>query len=355
MTEQGSHVTRRSYGIVRMAGKPVIALPFGSRRIRLAGASRIQGFTPKRAFFRRMLRLAVATGLDRLIVEPASSPLALSPDFDFEAWLHQMASDLAIEMPAATVIWPWPPGSDRGRVYVHMLDRSGHPVAFSKLSLDEENDECLRAEARMLQAFDVAAFRYTKVPSLLSTSTFQGRYHLTVEPVPVTAQSVKVSQRNYPTRVVTEFAGPARTVGVDELSALHWWKRFLGRAGDVPAFVDDVATNLGDHGVSLCRVHGDFEPKNLVRNGHLVWVLDWERGDLSGPRLTDPIGYYISVRSRECRRQPGDVLSEILRREGAQRSHRRRLEIGMALAFLHGAGSVEATGLLRCWRPLVKG
>lgn len=345
----------RNYGIIRLAGKPVIALPPGSRRTRLAGASRIQGYTRKRALFKHALRGATATGLDRFFAESTPSPLATSANFDLEAWLRQINRDLEIEASAATVIWPWPPGSGRGRLYVHILDHSERPVAFSKISLTEECEECLRAEARMLRMFEGTDLRCTKVPAVLSNGSFQGRYHLTVEPVPVTAQSVKVTMRDYPGRVVSEIAGTATIVRVDELSGSPWWERFLRRAEDAPGFMNDIATNLGDYGVALCRVHGDFEPKNLVQDGRLLWVLDWERGDLSGPRLADPLGYYVSVHARDCRRRPATVLSEILRREGAEGATQRRLEVGMALAFLHGYGSVEATRLLRCWRPLLKG
>ena len=350
-----SSQANRKYGIVRLAGNPVIALPSVSRRERLAGVSRIQGFTLKRALFRHTLRAAVATGLDRLISDPSSNPLATSCGFDFASWLEQESRDLGIETLSATVLWPWPPGSGRRRIYIHLLNPSGCPVAFSKIALDADNSESLLTEQRMLEAFGRCAFRHVRIPRVLSSGLSRGLHYLTIEAVPTTARPARVSLKDYPAEVVTELAGDTTTVSMEKLSSLTWWRRFLDRSTEVPEFLDDIAKNFDGYGVALCRVHGDFEPKNLVKDGSDIWVLDWEQADLSGPRLTDPIRYYILVRSRECKRRPATVLSELLHREGADEATRYRLDVGMALAFLHGAGSADATRLLRYWRPLKGG
>jgi hypothetical protein len=337
------------YGIVRLSGKPVIALPSASRRVRLAGASRIQGFTPKRALFRRVLRAAVVVGLDRLIAEPASSPLPASVGFDFRSWLEKASHEIGAEGASATVIWPWPPGIPRARLYVHLLASSGHPLAFSKLAFDEANSGCILAEEKMLRSLEEDTFKRMKVPKVLSSGAYQGCRYLTVEAVPVTARPARFSLSAYPAEVVTEIAGSTTTVDMKRLSSLAWWNRFLERSADVPEFLDDL-TSLGDLGVRLCRVHGDFEPKNLVEDGHVFWVLDWEQGDPSGPWLTDPVRYHVLIRWRECKRRPATVLSEVLRDQGADRSPQIRLDVGLALTFLHGAGFAEATQLLHHWR-----
>jgi hypothetical protein len=343
-------IQRKDYYVMRLMGNPLIALPYGSQRVRLAGVSRIQGFTPKRAVFKNALRVAVATGLDRLIGEPTDSPLAAYQDFDFTEWLRRANGEFEPENSVATVIWPWPPGRYRGRIYVHVLDDSGYPVAFSKLALDNASNEKLLAEEQMLKMLGQAAFRYTRIPRILSSGSFQGHRYLSVEPLPITTRPVKVALESYPAEVVAEIAGDTTMVGIGELSSMTWWNSFLKRAEEVPEFLEDVMTGSDGHGVRLCRVHGDFEPKNLVKDGRATWVLDWEDGDLHGPWLTDPIRYYTLVCARECRRRPARVLSDILRLRGSDRSSRLRLDVGMALAFLHGVGSAEATQLLRNWR-----
>lgn len=321
--------------------------------MRLAAASRIQGFTLKRALFRNMLRLAIALRLDWLITNPLPKSIALSPEFDIRTWLHHVSCDLDNEQLTATVIWPWPPGSDRGRVYVHLLNSSGKAVAFAKVSLNEANDEHLRTEAQMLSTFRANPLKSAKVPSPLSTGLFQGRYYIIIEPVPETARPVKVSMETYPTRVIEEISDANTTMSVENLSELPWWNRFLEQE-DIPDFINDLTTQLTISLPSLCRVHGDFEPKNLVEDEKTIWVLDWEQSTVVGPWLADPLRYYLLVNSRKCKHSPLETLSEILHYRRADKSSRARLDVGLALAFLHAAGSAEATLLLRHWQPSSK-
>jgi hypothetical protein len=343
-----------NYSIIRLAGHPIIALPPGTRRMRAAGASQILGFTMKRAIFRNALRAAAVTGLDRLISESSADPMGSGSNFDFTVWLRQTSRDIATEVSAAAVIWPWPPGSYRGRIYVHMLGHSGHPVAFSKISLDKVNDDCLIAEARMLKSFEGATLKGVKVPALLSIGSCGEHRHLTVGAIPNTVRPVKNSLHSYPASAVAEFSGSVKTVDVGELSTLNWWKLLLDQTDHIPGFVEDMMAGVENYGIDVCRVHGDFGPKNLMMEGSFLWVFDWERGSLTGPRLTDRVGYYTSVCFRDCQRRPLASLHKLLRRRDKKEYTRHRLEVGMALGFLHSVGSAEATQLLRCWPNVTK-
>lgn len=336
--------SRRHYGIVSLGGAPTIALPPGPKSVRLAGAARIHGFTAKRAFFRRALRAIVATGLDRFAARSSESPLGEFADFDFGTWLRQVSRELGLGEVFATVIWPWPPGFYRGRLYVHLLNRSGLPLAFCKIALDPEQGEALNTEVGILEDIGTQELRHTRVPAVLSSNSSQGRRYLALEALPPSVVPAGNSLRDFPAEAVQEISGVLRKAGPDEVLGSPWWGRFLDRVRPAPSFTREMESRVVKHGAALCRVHGDFEPKNLMKEASLLWVLDWERGDLAGPRLTDRVGYFVSMRLRESIDRPSAVLSEMLRNEKFP-----RLDVGLALAFLAGVGSREATSLVGSW------
>ena len=336
--------SRQNYTIVSVGGAPAIALPSGPRRVRLAGVARIHGFTRKRALFRHALRAMVATGVDRFAARSSHNPLGEAADFDFGAWLRQISRELGLEDAFATVIWPWPPGFYRGRLYVHLLNRSGSPLAFCKVALDEEQGEALDAEVRMLEDVGAQELRCIKVPAVLSSNSSQRRRYLALEALPRSAVPAGSFLRDFPAEAVQEIGGAPRKAGPDEILGSTWWGRFVDRVRPAPGFAREIESGVAERGATLCRVHGDFEPKNLMKEGSVLWVLDWERGDLAGPVLTDKVGYFVSKRLRESIEWPGAVLTEMLGREGFP-----RLDAGLALAFLAGAGSGEAASLVGGW------
>ena len=346
---------REGYQIFRLAGHPVIAFSSGPRRVRLAGASRIQGYTLKRAMLRHLLRAAVASGLDRLIIEHAPDPLGPSSDFNFALWLRQATRELGAEGLTATVIWPLPLGNTRSRLYVHLLDHSGQPIAFAKISFDEAENEGLHTEARMLKTLSKATLQHFKVPTPFFAGFSQGHYYLMVEAAPTTARPIGNSLRYYPARAVAEIASTPTMVGSEAIFAMPWWNRFLKRYAGIPRFIDEVITSLKHRSATLCRIQGDFAAHNLMRDGRTLWIVDWEQGTEAGPQLTDPLRYYLATRKRDCYRRPAAVLNDILHREVTEESSQRRLDVGMALAYLHGARISEATQLLRSWHSSVRG
>lgn len=331
------------YSILRMRGNPVIALPEGTRRLRLGSVSRIQGFTPKRALFRFALRCAVLSGVDQLPWFRAADPLS-GTGFDLGRWSDETFSDARDT--ALAVIWPWPPGSYRGRVYVHAMDRrSGEPLAFSKISLREDQDERLRTEAATLGSLQGSVGSAAKVPELITVGTSQGRVFLTVTQVPETARPARLDMA-FPHAIAASIAGASRTMPAEEALRSHWWSRFLRHGGGVYAdFLAEATAHLRVHGLTVCRAHGDFSVKNLLVDGDTLWIVDWEDSDAAAPHLTDWVAFHVESGRAEGLRNPAGALQKLI----ATAAGGRRVDVGLALAYLQQAGSGDAARLLAQW------
>lgn len=338
------------YRVICFRGSPAVAIPQASRRLRLAAVDRIHGFTPKRLAFRTALRAAIRLGLDRPLGRAVVDPIRHAAGLDFSVWLEDHARSLGVDLATAAVIWPWPPGVDRGRVYVHLLDAAGRPLAFCKLVTWASEDAALQTEERMLASFEATPTHTARIPAVLDSGFLStGRRYLTVEPLPARARPVPMSLANYPAQAVAEIA--ADRVWVERtsvLESLEWWSEALAAASLGPRFVNRLVSGLDRHGVRLCRVHGDFESKNLLREGSRLWVVDWECASLSGPRLVDPVRYFLSVHRRGLRRDPDRVLDDLLSWQAAQ-DPVNRIDVALALAYLAGAQCMDADRVIGRW------
>lgn len=336
------------FTVIRLRGNPIIALPKGTRRVRLACVSRIQGFTIKRALFRHALRLITALGLERIISSAETNPLDGSVSVDFGRIFEAIATGPGPTPHALVLIWPWPPGTYRGRVYVHSIDDVGNPVSFSKISLDETQDCRLLNEARVLNSLTACPWSTARIPKVLALGRRE-RVSLTLEAVPGNAHPIG-SRVPYPESAVAEFAGPLRIVSHEALLHSPWWAGFLQNMHERHRpFALEMTSYVQQYGLRVCRVHGDFSAKNLLTDGEVLWILDWEDANEEAPHLTDWVAFFAASKSRRIVTRTSGVLSELLANGANGSEGQHRMDVGMALAYLHQTGSRDATRVLDQW------
>jgi len=346
----GTVESNELYRIVRMSGRPVLAIPAGPRRIRGVAARRFQGTTWKRTAFQYAIRCAVATGLDKWLWRKESSPLGPSELFPFRDWLADVRAALDVRSIYAAVVWP--PQRDRGRVYVHVLSDAGVPIAFAKISLDDENDSFLSTECTMLEELQQLDLRHFSVPKLLHHGLCEGHRYLVMEPLPDNARPVANDWSSFPEEGLAELAGQPRRLSPDELNRLDWWKAVRGLDGLSDAFVQDLEASARD-GLSVCRVHGDMGPGNLINNRGRLWLFDWEQSSHHGPVATDHVGFFLGLNQSMISNDPTAGLRNWASQYLSAGSPYHREDALAALAYLHLMKMPTATALIRHWGELV--
>ena len=344
------------YRIIRMGGRPIMAIPVASRRVRQAAARRYQGTTWKRAAFQRAVRWTITFGVDRWLWPVVDSPLGTSAEldvarFDFVGWLDELRSVLDAPTAVASVVWP--PQVDRGRVYVHLLAADGAPVAFAKIAFDAANNVYLAAEASALRELQAMSLCECHPPTLLAEGLHGEQRYVVVEPLPAQAQPVTASWDSFPAAAVAEYAGHARRLAAEEVRQLDWWQTFQHSRDGGDAFTSELE-NVAQDGLEVCRVHGDLGPANLVLNAadQRLWLFDWEHYHRHGPKLTDLINFFVAVEHGAIFSDPTEGLRRLASYFWSVDSSFARQDVMAALAYLHTANIQAATILIDRWDEL---
>ena len=337
------------YLLFRFAGKPVIAVPDSSQKVKLAGLKCYRGITLRRASFAWMTRLLTRLRVDRLLTQPVDSSLSSLLPFNFQDWLDTLRG--TIGAPSAEAVIIWPPKTDRGRIYIHLLDANARPLAFVKLALDASNDEYLRNEAQTigkLQALQLTSFR---IPSLMEIGTWNEHYYCVFEPIATDAKPVQSSWNSFPRECVKEYAGQVRIISSQQLTELDWWKNFWEVTPPESAFAQDVRIAQG-HPIRVCRAHGDLGIMNMIRVDGQILIFDWEECCDDAPILTDELMFFLVLNQREFLAKPAVGLRKLNQRYLSGASARRRYDVIMALTFIRASDKLVATKILCNWESL---
>ena len=295
--------------------------------------------------FRQAVQSTQIVGVDRWFWRLRTSPLDPSREFDFNEWLSGLRSKLGVAEFYAAVVWP--AHKNRARLYVHLLKTDGEPLAFAKIALDRHNDREIAAEARAL--VDIASLGLTRcrVPRVLKHGQWNGRTFLVSQPLPDRIRSVEHYSDSYPTQVVAELSGRETVLTETQLRELEWWQR-LELDDSCHAFrseLDQVIQN----GLAVCRVHGDLGPGNLVTAGDELWLFDWEQSDHRGPRVTDPVNFYLALRQAHILSDPRRGATDFRRHFFGSDGPYTYEDVVAALAFLHQAGVQAARAIVSQW------
>ncbi len=329
-----------SYRIYRVAGQPIFAAPLSPRGLRRAGVSRFQPATPRRAAFRSLMNLSMLARADWLLGTMTDDPVGRA-GFSLDEWMEEVRRTLGERSASAVVFWP--PQRERGRLYVHLFDAGLKPIAFAKVAFDEHNAACLRREAETLCELERLGLQSCHVPRVMATGEHGSACHLVLEPIPVSACPLEAAAP-FPSRCVAEFAGPPRHVGPEGLGELSWWSEHERRSGG--AFDEELRGFLAQ-GAAVCRAHGDLGPSNIVRDGEVLWIFDWEESRPDGPVLADEVMFTLGM-DLQAIRDPRRGL-ELVRERFLRRSAGRRADVMLALAFRRALGMADAARIIECW------
>ncbi len=336
------------YSLWWYRGRPVLALPQGSPSLRLAALSRYQPRTLRRAAFRGAIGVAIRLRLDSLA---AATTAALPPPadaFPLAAWLEYAGALAGQRNLRAMVVWPDDP--HRKRLHVHLLRPDGRPAAFAKIVPPQpaggNGFGSLNAEARALAAVQAIPARKFHVPGVIAAGRFAGWDFLMLEAVPAGATPLPARRDSFPAGCVAQYRGAPVRLPDKAVRELPWWGRwhaYLDARSPVACALEQSAGRPA----TLCRVHGDLGPANLLCAEGDLWIVDWEHSVALGPVLADAMSYYLGLRPRRCRRHPRRVWEELQRQLEGLAGRATRHDVLLALAFLCGAGREDALALAR--------
>jgi hypothetical protein len=335
------------YLLFRFAGKPVIAIPNGSRRIKLAGLNCYRGFTIRRLGVVWLTRSLTRVGADRLIFESHDAALTSLLPFDFADCLHTIQQSL--DLPLAEAVIVWPPQIDRGRLYIHLLQSDGQQIAFVKLSLNEFNDRQLEAESQALQNLENLDTTSFDIPRLVSSGRFNQHVFCVFEPIPAQAKPIPNSKHLEIGKYISEFAGEARRITNEERQCLPWWRKFLETTSAESSFAQELDHSSQRHAISICHTHGDLGKHNMLQFKNRIMIFDWEEFCSDGPVLADELTFFLVQNQRSILSDPLGGLTKLQQQFLSQASPQRRHDVMAALAYIHTTGKPVATVILHNW------
>ncbi len=344
--------TRRfmSYRVFSVRGRPLMATPRTPRRLRLAALQRLHPVSRRRRSYQRAMRMAMGIGVDGLLSHTVADPLDGPVEGGIGPVLREIGSLIRESDVIAAVVWP--PEADRGRVYLHLFDRSCRPVGFAKLSLDDTNDNRLDREASILAELSLTHTGRLHVPTVLGRGTVAGHRVVVTEPLPLDARPIPARLDAFPAACVKAFAGEARSIHADELAALSWWPAYRQHLDGRDDAFDTQLRTLVAGGIAVRRAHGDFGPSNIFETTGGLWVLDWEESVTDAPMLADEITFDMGVNARRIAGDPVGALREFADRRLRPADDAHRGEILMALAFRAAVGPRDARSFIQHWGTL---
>lgn len=328
-----------------------MATPDQPGPLRLVALGLLHPVSRRRRAYQRALELAMRLGIDGLLSRRVDEPI---DGLRIDHLLHELGSML--DRPDLDAVVFWPPETGRGRVYLHLLERTPEhgcrPVGFAKISLDEFNDTRLDHEAAVLAELSRHRSAALYVPPVLARGEFAGHRVVVTEPLPPDARPIPRRLDAFPAACVEAFAGEPRPVGGDGLPSLSWWpayRQHLDGAGEV---FDVQLRRLAAGGFAVRRAHGDFGPSNIFETAGGPWVLDWEESAADAPMLADEITFDLGVNARRIAGDPVRALREFAQRRLRRADDSGRREILMALAFRAAVGPRDARLFIRHWGTL---
>lgn len=342
----------QAYRLYSLFGRKLLAVPAVSRGVRAAAWGRYQPFTYKRVVLRRFMQLAALLRVDRIFGSPTENPFGDEDSFDFLGWLEAVRKEINDQAQPVVI---WPPQPDRARVYVHLLDNHGRPLAFVKASLDDIEDERLRTEAEVLRALNTRRLRTFHVPVLRHEGFWKNHRYIVQEALPTTALPLPTVPGRFPRDCIEELGGPVRLAKLEEVETFDWWRRFNRVAAEsARGFLDELRGLIQNDGLPVRRVHGDIGSANLAMDNGRLWVMDWEESADTGPVLTDEIGYDLAAHTRMLRWRPQKELNRFSARYLRGASQERRRDVMAALAFRKLVDPSDASVYIRHWHLLTK-
>lgn len=343
----GQNPESMRFHLIKAAGRPLFAVPCGSARLRDDAAMCFPVHTWKKRVVRDAVRLASRTGLIRRLFPATETPLPGMPEGALENWLSDMRALLADPDLQPMLVWPGDPA--RGRIYLNLLGSDGRARTFCKLSLDARNDALIRHEGETLAELAMLDLKLSRIPEVIAKGLLGGHTYLVVSCSPRDARASDWERDKPINDAIGEFAGVTRTISAAEASALSWWPRIVDCHRSHPCFFEEVSKAV-QSGVEVCRIHGDLNQTNVLRDGNDIWLLDWEQSHADGPALTDPVCVAVDRLFRMHPKNAAGNLQMFRNQFLKDRDHAARHQAILALAYLGAVRFTPALAIIGAWQ-----
>jgi len=298
--EERSVPSRGRFQALEIGGKPLAAVPSGSEFWKLFPAT-----SPKRRLIRDVMRALSAIGVDRLVCSGRELHGELISIEEIEELLSRLTEQCGGERP--DYLLSWPAQIERQRIYLVFRAPSGKTAGVIKIGTGEFNRRQLSNEADVLQRLAGKDLSFSVPSFLFSSELDENRMALALGNFPCQSRRV--------------------------------------RAPDAVEFGRQVIEELA--GFS----HGDLGAANMLRfdRGRL-FVLDWENASEQAPRLTDPVGLWLSSRQKEILQSPKKIRPALRQAFDNVAEN----ELSAALCFLSAHDNLAAGKLLEAWTDRAK-
>lgn len=193
----------------------------------------------------------------------------------------------------------------RGRRCILLVfDPAGRPCRLVKAGVGPDAVELVRREAAFLRTLPVGT---ASAPALLGEFRGQNQAAMALEYAP--GVNPDPGQVGPLARLLTSWLRPAERVALVELAA---WRRLVAATGADP-LLGRLAAAVGDARVVGSLHHGDLAPWNIrVAPDTGRWVvLDWERGERSGPPGWDWFHFVIQTEILVRRARPEAIARRL--------------------------------------------
>jgi hypothetical protein len=174
----------------------------------------------------------------------------------------------------------WSPNSRRPRAYGLLSSRESGRAMFLKVTLKGDR-AMLQNEARTLADLNGRHGEF-------ATPRFACTFETNLASALVTSMPSLGARRprSVPLDKLLRLVAPARG-SVNMLADFEWWDGWL-KSGGLGSRARSYRA-LGTQKVVTGLVHGDLTPANMLMDGYLWWLLDWEMSETHGPVWVDLI------------------------------------------------------------------
>ncbi|MEY2428656.1 MAG: hypothetical protein QOJ40_1541 [Verrucomicrobiota bacterium] len=268
-------VTQR-FRVLRKQGEPLLILP-----TRHALAAQALSLYPAQSWLARMARFGLRqTMLWGLPVGTESAEVTIASTDNFPQFLRRLAGTETF--PPLAILAGNPRQSGR-RFLLLVFNAQGRPASVVKAGMGEAADDLIRLEGSFLKSVPSGTPGIPKLREQFesdSLSAFAMDF--------IAGDSPRRRDDSEVAGLMTAWLDQSRTVGLSDLAS---WRRLAGAPSPLFARLDK---QLGGKQFHPCLSHGDFAPWNIKVGSDGRWVvLDWERGQLTGPPAWDWFHFVI--------------------------------------------------------------
>lgn len=336
------------FHLVKTGDRPLLAIPSVDGGLHSACVSCYPVHTWKKRVVRSAVLMIFATGLARRVWPLRKIQLPGLSDEELEGWLGEVRRDLGQNDLQPVIVWPSDP--NRGRLYFYLLDTKGNKKAFCKLALDPRNSALIRRENEALKRLHALELKRCRIPAVLTFGLVAGQDYLVVAITPSRARITDWRKDRPIGDVIAEYGGARRQLDGAALGSLDWWpavERLFPPGHPFRTAINDAV----EAGAAVCRVHGDVNQTNVLRDGGDIWLLDWEQSHEDGPALTDTICAAVDDLWLQQPNDPEGNLRKFKQEFLDLREESTRHQVVLALAFLGAARFTPAIAIIESWYP----